>query len=233
MLVVNHSTISATPSTTVPGDLVRYPFATDWLSLCSRLGAGSAGREVLERLIEAYREGQRAYHTLDHILQCLEWFGLTRSTARHPDEVEAALWFHDVVYDPRALDNEARSAEWAAGALAAAGIDEERVARIATLILATRHDHIPTDGDAALTTDIDLAILGAEPTEFDEYERLIRREYAWVPEETFCTKRAALLEGLLVREYIYHTPFFRDRLEARARENLQRSVGTLQRRPPT
>jgi predicted metal-dependent HD superfamily phosphohydrolase len=206
-----------------------YPFAANWLSLCRALGAGSAGRELLERLVEAYREKHRAYHTLDHVLHCLKWLGAAQELARHPDEVEAALWFHDVVYDPRASDNEERSAEWAEEALTSAGVDDEKIARITALIIATRHIEPPADDDAALTVDIDLAILGEDPATFDEYERRVRKEYAWVPDETFGTKRTALLEGLLARPRIYHTPFFRERLEVQARENLERSVVRLRK----
>lgn len=36
-----------------------------------------------------------------------------------------------------------------------------------------------------------------------------------------------MLAGFLGRESIYHTPFFRERLEARARANLARSLGRL------
>jgi predicted metal-dependent HD superfamily phosphohydrolase len=209
---------------------MEYLFANAWLSLCRALGAGGSARELLERLVECHGEAQRAYHTLEHVLHCLKWFGSVRHLAVHPDETEMALWLHDVVYDPHAGDNEARSAEWAEKSLGEAGVRSDNVQRIAALILATRHDQSPVDGDAALVVDIDLAILGEEPAVFDEYERRIRQEYAWVPQATFRAKRAELLERFLARSYIYHTPYFRERLEAQARRNLERSNRMLKQK---
>lgn len=206
---------------------MEHSFAAAWISLGRRLGAGASCRDILARLVERYAESHRAYHTLDHVIHCLRWFESARHLAAYPDEVEAALWFHDVVYDPRAADNEARSAEWATAELRSTGVAEERIVRIAALIFATRHDAPPADGDAALVADIDLAILGEEPEAFDDYERRIRQEYAWVSEATFRTKRAELLERFLARSVIYHTPFFRGRLESHARRNLERSIRSL------
>jgi predicted metal-dependent HD superfamily phosphohydrolase len=133
------------------------------------------------------------------------------------------------VYEPRRTDNEDQSAAWAGRALAAAGAAPEVADRVSRLVLATRHTGTPADPDARLLADIDLAILGAPPGRYAEYETQIRREYAWAPEEAFRTGRRAFLRGLLSRESIYFTPYYRERLEARARENLQASLAHLER----
>ena len=81
--------------------------------------------------------------------------------------------------------------------------------------------------DASAITDIDLTILGAERARFDEYEADIRREYAFVPEDQFRRRRREILQSFLARPAIYATPWFHERYEARARENLSRSIGAL------
>ncbi|MCY1524654.1 hypothetical protein D9M68_595970 [compost metagenome] len=73
--------------------------------------------------------------------------------------------------------------------------------------------------------DIDLSILGAERTRFDEYERQVHAEYGFVPEEIRLPRRRAILQRFLDRPAIYATPRLHGLLEARARENLQRSIG--------
>jgi predicted metal-dependent HD superfamily phosphohydrolase len=80
-----------------------------------------------------------------------------------------------------------------------------------------------------LLVDIDLSILGATPERFDEYEVQVRQEYAWVPGPLFRRKRGEILQAFLVRPSIYSMPWFRQRLEAQARSNLQRSVARLRR----
>jgi predicted metal-dependent HD superfamily phosphohydrolase len=140
--------------------------------------------------------------------------------ARHPGEVELALWFHDAVYDPKGQDNEARSADWATEALAQTGASGEVQQRVRALIMATCHDAEPDGDDARLLVDIDLAILGAEPPRFAEYDQQVRAEYRWVPGWLYRRKRKEVLAGFLARPAIYGTERFRERLEARARENL-------------
>lgn len=178
-------------------------------------------RSLYEQLLQAYSEPQRHYHTLQHLAECLQLQSDSAHLAQHPAEIAIALWFHDAVYDVKAHDNEARSADWAVAALQAAGVSVEVQTRVHALIMATEHTAAPLAGDAALLVDIDLAILGAAPARFAEYERQIRQEYAWVPEEVFVEKRRAVLQGFLARPQIYSTAFFRSKLESTARSNLQ------------
>ena len=182
---------------------------------------------LLEALLTRYAEPQRAYHTRQHLRDCFEQLDPAAGLARALSEVQLALWFHDAIYDPRAQDNEERSARWAADALEAAGADPAIAPRVRALVLATRHAAVPEGGDAQLLVDVDLSILGAAPARFDEYERQIRVEYAWVPEPAFRSARAGMLRGFLTRPRIFSTAWFGERLEAPARANLERSLAAL------
>jgi len=198
-----------------------------WLELWSRLGAQGSGASVFAQLTAAYAEPGRAYHTAEHIRDCLAELDLTLDLAQHPDEVEAALWFHDAVYLPGASDNEGQSAELARTALSMGAVPREVTDRTAALVLATKHASVPSSPDEQLICDIDLSVLGREPEIFDAFERRIRREYAWVPEPTYRRERSAVLSGFLRRRSIYLTDQFRHRYEASARANLQRLLDQL------
>ena len=72
--------------------------------------------------------------------------------------------------------------------------------------------------------DIDLAILGAKPQRFDEYDAQVRQEYRWVPALLYHFRRKAVLRGFLDRQPLYATAALRDRLEDQARANLKRRL---------
>jgi predicted metal-dependent HD superfamily phosphohydrolase len=175
-------------------------------------------------LLARYGEAHRAYHTLQHLDECLEGLALERSHAGRPAEIALALWFHDAIYDVHRHDNEARSADWARQALRDAGVDAEAAQRVHALVMATRHQAQPEEADAQLLVDIDLSILGAPAPRFAEYERQIRIEYAHVPPEVFEPRRRRILGGFLARDPLYLTPSVRARLESQARLNLQRAI---------
>jgi predicted metal-dependent HD superfamily phosphohydrolase len=198
-----------------------------WTRLWSRLGTQGSGLSIFNHLAAAYAEPTRAYHTADHISDCLDQLDLSRDLARRPDEVEAAIWFHDAVYVPGASDNEDRSARLAQTALQACAVSVEVSSRIGELVLATRHLTLPRNPDSQLLCDIDLSILGRAPEVFDDFERRIRQEYAWVPEPLYRSTRSEVLAGFLRRRFIYQTEHFRTRYEQPARANLERILGHL------
>jgi len=198
-----------------------------WSRCWTGLGASADNHAICERLIAAYGESQRKYHTLQHLGECLTLFEAQRHHAGEPHEVEIALWFHDAIYQVRAGDNELRSADWAADALRAGGVAAERIERVRQHVLATRHAALPVGPDQALLVDIDLSILGAEPVRFDEYEHQVRAEYRWVPDFMFRPKRREILTEFLQRDPIYTTAALREKLEAQARANLTRSLVKL------
>jgi len=198
-----------------------------WLALWSRLGGRSPAATYFTTLVVLYTEPHRAYHTLEHIEDCLTLFDQVKAQAHRPDEVELALWLHDVIYDPQASDNEEKSAQWASECMKQTGISDPILDRVAGLILATRHRTAPDDPDAQLLVDIDLSILGRSPALFAAYEAQIQAEYQWMPETAYRQGRRQILEAFLKRDSIYQTPFFKARYEAPARANLERSIAAL------
>lgn len=197
---------------------------TRFQSLVHRLSGPGDSSAAFGKLSTAYSESHRAYHNTKHIADCLSQFDSAKESADRPDEVEAAIWFHDVVYDPKASDNEDRSAIWAVEVINQPGVDAEALRRIVALILATRHDREPFGRDEELIIDVDLSILGRDPDEFAGYDAAIRQEYAWVPEDQYRVGRTKVLESFLARPVIYHTADFRNRFESRARRNLEEAI---------
>ena len=196
-------------------------------NLWQRLGGQGDANELFASLLAAYAEPQRAYHNVVHLQDCLAQFDAARVEAQHPDAVEMAIWFHDAVYDPRAKDNEEKSATWAIQALTSGGIAQATTARIAELVLTTQHKAMPVGQDAALLVDIDLSILGRAAAVFDLYDRQIRSEYQWVPEPQYRDRRIQVLAGFLERPCLYQTSFFHLRYEEPARRNLASAIARL------
>lgn len=201
--------------------------------LANESAASSVVAASFRALASAYGQVGRAYHDGVHIAECLSLLDQYRHLAARADEVEAALWFHDVVYDPRGNDNESRSAGWAQAVLSSIEASAEVVERIATMIFATCHLSKPIEiaqdlaGDVDLLLDIDLSVLGSDTEAYARYEHGIRQEYAWVPDQTFRERRAGILESFLHRSAIYRLSAFRERFEGAARVNLARSIDSL------
>ena len=195
------------------------PWTLAWFDLGLRSPSG-----LHDQLVAAYQEPQRHYHSLQHLVECLAHFNQVRGQAKYPGEVAIALWFHDAIYDVKGKSNELQSADWAVSALSAAGAGQATQDRVRQLIMATRHDAEASERDQQLLIDIDLAILGAAPERFAEYDRQVRAEYSWVPGFVYNIKRKAVLKSFLARKYIYSTKHFRELYEAQARSNLASAV---------
>ncbi len=195
--------------------------------LWRRLGAAGEGDHLTDELLDAYREPHRHYHGMDHLRDCLQQLDAAPAAGGDRDLAEVALWFHDAVYVPGAVDNEIRSAERALRAFAGAYLPEVLGREVARLIRLTDHAAAAEDPLGALVCDVDLSILGRPPAEFAEYDKRIRAEYAGVAEPLYRTGRASVLARLLARESLYRSPHFKERYELAARRNLARSLAML------
>ena len=184
--------------------------------------------KVFFDLFTAYSSPTRFYHNLAHILQVLETIDLMRSLSENLVAIQFAAWFHDVIYDPKAKDNEEKSAEYAADKLKILGINPEIIDPVIRLILTTKKHQPPAnDIDSRILLDADLSILGATTAEYRNYAKAIKREYAWLSEREYVLGRKQVLENFLKRERIYHTPQMFAALESKARHNIQEEIESL------
>jgi predicted metal-dependent HD superfamily phosphohydrolase len=197
-----------------------------WSALWRRLGARSDPGPLHQEIRRAYSDPHRHYHTIEHIGHALALFDGARASVRDADAAELALWLHDFVYDPRATDNEARSAAYAARILDEGGVPSRVAERVTALITATRHATPPEDPDAQYVVDADLAILGGTRAQFDRYEHQVRQEYAFRSEPEWREGRTRVIRAFLHRPRIYLTREFL-RFEGPARVNLERSLRQL------
>jgi len=189
-------------------------------------------KALFDHIRDLHSGPERGYHGWSHPLALLALFEDVKATLHDPVAVHAAILLHDAIYEPRAKDNEARSAVLAAELLADA-IPADSLARTLALIEATAKHAIP-DGlpaadaaDMAVFLDMDLAILAAPAEAFDAYEAGVRHEYREIPEAAFRAGRAAILESFLARDALYMSPWGRAAFEDKARANLRCSIVQL------
>ena len=181
------------------------------------------GDLVFKEIAKRYSETHRHYHNLAHIACCLAELSQLSLNERSRTMIELAIWFHDIIYDVFAKNNELKSAQYFEGVASKAGIDPSLIQSVAQMIRATQQHEIPAGHDTpelCMFLDIDLSILGANPERFHEYDEGIRKEYSWVPAILYNSKRNKVLKHFLDRTSLFFTSEFRERYEARARENI-------------
>lgn len=178
-------------------------------------------------LMKAYSTPPRAYHNLVHIGQCLEELDAVIDQALDRVALEAAVWFHDAVYDPRSHRNESDSAWLAHDFLNREGAPIATREKTIMLIMSTKTHSENVDKDVQLLSDIDLSILGQPEEAFWDYERKIRIEYDFVPEAGYRIGRTRILKKFFDRPSVYFTDYFKAKYELQAKRNLDKSIENL------
>jgi len=172
---------------------------------------------ITKNWVVRLREPQRHYHTLAHVEAMLA----NLSTAHATRELVAAIWLHDIVYDPKACDNEEMSAFVAEQDLVGSGIN---IPTVIGLILGTK-GHEPGSDTQNLLNDLDLGILGAPPAAYARYAHQIRQEYAHIATPAYKAGRAKVLSAFDQKQ-IFQTELFAG-LEERAHKNLRAEIARL------
>lgn len=198
-----------------------------WGRHCHEAGLEADGT-LGARLIQAYGAAERHYHGHSHLDFLFHEIETRRSLIGDVALLRFAAWFHDAIYDPKAQDNEERSAAWARQALPELGASLGLAGRVEALILKTKSHHAgPAEPDEALFLDMDFAIIGAPAGVYQRYAQAIRAEYAHVPEAAFRLGRTAFLENVLAQPLMFRTQLYEEHYGAQARANLAGEIARL------
>ena len=93
--------------------------------------------------------------------------------------------------------------------------------------MATTHSGRERNNDRRFIVDIDLAGFGAPWTEFMRNGALLREESPGKTDAQYHAGQVYFLRRLQRRRHFFSTEFFRDRFEAKARDNLRRLLADL------
>ncbi|MBD2529145.1 hypothetical protein H6G97_06000 [Nostoc flagelliforme FACHB-838] len=202
---------------------------SDWQHTLQPFGVEQVVAEkAFNPLVAAYSTPGRYYHTLQHIDRVLSTIQILQGYTNNLAAVQLAAWFHDVVYDSQAQDNEERSADYAFEFLNNLGIPDSTITTVTRLILNTKnHQAAVDDYDSQVLLDADLAVLATNQVLYGEYTHAIRQEYSWMAEKDYITGRQQILERFLQRSRIYFTPLMSEFAEPSARGNIQGEIQSL------
>ena len=176
---------------------------------------------LIADLTNRYTEKTRHYHDLTHLYNLYQSFDIHASALKNPLLIEAAIWWHDAIYDPKKKDNEQQSAALATSVFQGKTLPFQL--SDLSLIIESTAAHQPqkanTDFDYFL--DFDLSILAAPTDIYQQYAAAIRQEYACYPDFLYKMGRRKVLKKFLERDRIYFTPIFFEQCETQARSNIQ------------
>jgi len=172
-----------------------------------------------------YAQPHRGYHGPEHLDELID---LARQHTPDLDDAEQlALLFHDAVYVPGAGrgENERLSALLMRASVAAFDLGQVDLDRASRIIEATTHAE-PPPTEAARVCDLDLWRLAAPWEAFVRDTLGIRHEYLHLhaDEAAFWAARKAFYKSMLAKPTLFATDYFRERVEAAARENMRRGL---------
>jgi len=170
--------------------------------------------------------------------------------------IELSVFFHDAIYNPKSGTNEEDSAKLflqfvedlfgnnhvvASDSLSKLTKEWSGFNTVKRFIIATK-SHSLDDTNIKdeeipflqIFLDADMAVLGKTPQAYEYYASLIRKEYAHVPLDVYCDKRAEILQSFIGSvgdnlKTVYLNEHMREALEDRAITNLKREIAILRK----
>lgn len=134
----------------------------------------------IEDILKGFDQYPRFYHSSEHILDLTKKILAGGHTREDERRLLILALFHDFIYDPKATDNERKSAEVFKHDYAPRMfISEYAIKQIYDIILDTK-GHVPTSELSEKFCYYDLSGFAQSNVSILENEYKIRKEYAWV-----------------------------------------------------
>ena len=151
-------------------------------------------------IIRRWNEPHRFYHNLDHLNYLLEYFHNmymnSQITMEEMTRLMVVAFFHDVIYDSKANDNESKSVDYFLEKSKERGyFKDEFIDQVCMMIMDTSKRTEPIDKLSKIFWTADNSILGFPVNKLIEIEHKIFQEYQWVSYPKYKEGRIAFLES--------------------------------------
>lgn len=137
----------------------------------------------------------RPYHNMNHLIQMRDALA---EFIEIDEALEAAINFHDLVYEAGSTENEKFSAD------IAADLYPEHAEFLVEAIMATKQHKATGNRKIDLFLDADMSILGMPWPQYDAYRKAVRKEYLAFGNDEYRSGRMAFLEsfsGFITEEF--------------------------------
>jgi predicted metal-dependent HD superfamily phosphohydrolase len=183
--------------------------------------------EYWHEIEKKYTDSNRSYHNLSHLTDFLNELIEAKGEIQDWDTILFSMFYHDIIYDPLAQDNEEESAALATARLADIFYSPDRISKCQAEILATKKHAAGMEKDIDIFTDADLSVLGKDWQRYSNYSRQVRKEYSMYPDSVYKAGRSKVLNHFLEMKRIFKTEHFSTRYERQARVNMVRELEIL------
>jgi predicted metal-dependent HD superfamily phosphohydrolase len=192
---------------------------------------------ITEEAKHYYDEPHRAYHNWDHIFRMLlRWHTNKKVMSKIPQLSMVqmmAILFHDISYVPGSKTNEEdsflifeifkRRFKYSFFKL---GIGTKEVITIHNIIMSTKSPHVPLCKEAELVVDLDMLGFSFSRPHYEENNRLIEKEFSFLPKESWRLGRLGFLQSMAKRKPFYYTPALQH-LDRAAYKNVRQDMHIL------
>jgi predicted metal-dependent HD superfamily phosphohydrolase len=193
----------------------------------ARVGAEGNVNQRWNELEKFYAEKHRAYHTMNHVVECLKEFDQVKHLVKNADAMEMAVFYHDAVYAPEAKNNEEQSAKLLMAVAKDFRLDKKFSQASARLVRSTKIGAELKTFEEKLLHDMDYSVLGQKWEVFQKYNQGIRKENAHYSPSDYKKERTAFLKSLLEKPAIFLTNVFQDKYEYTAISNVKKALKKL------
>ena len=146
-----------------------------------------------------WADKRRFYHNTGHLVQILEDIEsnlfFKELNAYEKEALLLAAFFHDAIYDPRKKDNEDASIRFFKSSYISK--DEKMQHVVCNLIEATKYRKRPFGKLERIFWDADNAVFKKGYASLLKYDKLIAKEFSFVPKKVYKEKRVEFLQSCL------------------------------------
>jgi len=186
--------------------------------------------KCFDEIILAHEDEGRYYHNLEHLNDLFTELEQASHLIDDFNLVNIAVFYHDIIYNPTANNNEEKSAEFSSNHLKLMGASEQLIKSVHEAIIRTKKHSESENNNINLFTDADLSILATKPEDYKNYSQKIRYEYITYPSYLFDKGRIQALKQLMDTGRIFKTEYFYKLYEKQALDNLQDELKSLVKR---